>query len=324
MKFSLVLLAVSFLLGIIFGEVYIPPQYLFFPRGVYLEILLYIRLPTVFASAMIGAILAVSGAVMQLLLRNPLMDPYVSGTASGGAFGAVLTYFLLAFNLPFSWIIYISPVIAFLFALLSTVLTLLIGRRTGVYGLVIGGVVVSYIFSSLITVMLTFLEIRYPQVPPLYFWLLGDVELVGWENDAILLVLLILLLGLGTYTARLIDLASISDDMTFSKDVNPNNFRLLWIGLMSIAVGFIVSLVGIVGFVGIIVPHIVRRFHSGSATRLIPESSVLGAAITVLSESDLNGALGVKIPITAITALIAAPIIIYLLVRAVANSGIQG
>lgn len=235
MKFSLVLLAVSFLLGIIFGEVYIPPQYLFFPRGVYLEILLYIRLPTVFASAMIGAILAVSGAVMQLLLRNPLMDPYVSGTASGGAFGAVLTYFLLAFNLPFSWIIYISPVIAFLFALLSTVLTLLIGRRTGVYGLVIGGVVVSYIFSSLITIMLTFLEIRYPQVPPLYFWLLGDVELVGWENDAILLVLLILLLGLGTYTARLIDLASISDDMTFSKDVNPNNFRLLWIGLMSLS-----------------------------------------------------------------------------------------
>lgn len=324
MKFSLVLLAVSFLLGIIFGEVYIPPQYLFFPRGVYLEILLYIRLPTVFASAMIGAILAVSGAVMQLLLRNPLMDPYVSGTASGGAFGAVLTYFLLAFNLPFSWIIYISPVIAFLFALLSTVLTLLIGRRTGVYGLVIGGVVVSYIFSSLITIMLTFLEIRYPQVPPLYFWLLGDVELVGWENDAILLVLLILLLGLGTYTARLIDLASISDDMTFSKDVNPNNFRLLWIGLMSIAVGFIVSLVGIVGFVGIIVPHIVRRFHNGSATRLIPESSVLGAAITVLSEVISNGALGVKIPITAITALIAAPIIIYVLVRAVANSGIQG
>jgi len=324
LKFSLVLLAVSFLLGIIFGEVYIPPQYLFFPRGVYLEILLYIRLPTVFASAMIGAILAVSGAVMQLLLRNPLMDPYVSGTASGGAFGAVLTYFLLAFNLPFSWIIYISPVIAFLFALLSTVLTLLIGRRTGVYGLVIGGVVVSYIFSSLITIMLTFLEIRYPQVPPLYFWLLGDVELVGWENDAILLVLLILLLGLGTHTARLIDLASISDDMTFSKDVNPNNFRLLWIGLMSVAVGFIVSLVGIVGFVGIIVPHIVRRFHSGSATRLIPESSVLGAAITVLSEVVSNGALGVKIPITAITALIAAPIIIYVLVRGVANSGIQG
>lgn len=324
MKWALLFLALSIFLGMVFGEVFIPPQYIFSPRGAYWEIIANIRAPTVIASAVIGAILAVSGGVMQLLLRNPLMDPYVSGTASGGAFGAVLSYFLLAFNLPFSWIIYVSPVVAFLFALLSTALTLLIGRRTGLYGLVIGGVVVSYIFSSLITIMLTFLEIRYPQVPPLYFWLLGDIELVGWENDVVLVLLLALILGLGTYTARLIDLASISDDMSFSKGINPNTFRLVWIGLMSVAVGFIVSLVGIIGFVGIIVPHIVRRFYSGSATKLVPESAVLGAAITVFSEIISNGALGVKIPITAITALIAAPVIVYVLVKGVANSGTQG
>jgi len=97
------LLILSFFVALIYGEVYIPPMALLHPKGAYAIILERIRLPTVFAAAMIGSSLAVCGAVMQMLLRNPLMDPYVSGTASGGAFGAVLSYFLLVFNLPLSY-----------------------------------------------------------------------------------------------------------------------------------------------------------------------------------------------------------------------------
>ncbi len=290
-------------------------------EGAYAYILFNIRLPTVIASALIGAILATSGAIMQLLLRNPLMDPYISGTASGGAFGAVLAYYLLAFNLPFSWIAYISPIIAFVFSLVSTLITLLIGRKSGVYGIMIGGVIVSYVFSSIISIMLTYLEERFPQVPPLTFWLLGEIEVVGWFDVVVLAILATVIGTLGIYDARMIDLASISDDLTVSKNVDPNKFRMLWVVLISVATGFIVSMAGIIGFLGIIVPHIIRRVNSGSASKLIPYSLIMGGTVMMASQIVSDGALGLKIPLTAITSILASPIMIYVLVKGIANTG---
>ncbi|AEB95387.1 FecCD family ABC transporter permease [Metallosphaera cuprina] len=321
LKYPVLVLPLLFLLATMYGEVFIPPNELFHPEGAYGYILWNIRIPTVIASALIGATLAISGAIMQLLLRNPLMDPYVSGTASGGAFGAVLSYFLLAFNLPFSWIIYVSPIVAFVFSMLSTTFTLLIGRRAGVYGLVIGGVVVSYLFSALISIMLTFLEERFPEVPPLAFWLLGEIEDVPWTSVLILLIIVLSLGVLGTHTARIIDLTSISDDMTLSKNVDPNKFRTLWVVLISLSTAFIVSLAGIIGFIGIIVPHLVRRLGSGSASKLVPYSLVYGAIVMIASQIISDGALGFKLPITAITSLLASPIMMYVLVKGVANTG---
>ncbi|AWR94172.1 iron ABC transporter permease [Acidianus brierleyi] len=319
--FFVLILMLSFLLSLIYGSVKIPIQDIFRPEGVYKIIFLEIRLPTVISAAIIGAVLSISGAIMQLLLRNPLLDPYISGTASGGAFGAVLSYFLLAFNLPFSWIIYVSPVIAFVFALFSTFLTIAIGRKGGVYGIVIGGVVISYIFSSLITILLTFMEIRYPQVPPLVFWLLGDIQVIGWNYVIILALLSFSIIFLAIKFSRKIDLASISDEMAYSSGLNPSKFRIFWISIISIITGYIVSQVGIIGFIGIIVPHIVRRFFSGSSTQLIPFSALLGSSVLLLSNLVADGSLGFKIPITAITSLIASPIIIYVLVKGIANQG---
>lgn len=310
-----ILLLLAFFLSLIYGQVYIPPHEIFSPSGYYKVILFEIRIPTTIASILIGASLAVSGAIMQILLRNPLIDPYISGTSSGGAFGAVLAYFLLAFNLPFSWIIYISPVIAFAFALISTFITLIIGRRAGIYGIVIGGVVVSYVFSSLITFMLTELQTRFPQIPPLTFWLLGSIQVVGYSYDIILLALTLVLILLAYYEGRRMDAVHISDELAYARGINPNKFRTFWILLVSIVVSYIVSEVGIIGFVGIIVPHIVRRFSSGSAKSLIPLSALLGSSIMTLSNVIANGAFGYLFPDTAITSILAAPIIVYVLVR---------
>ncbi|EWG07908.1 MAG: transport system permease [Candidatus Aramenus sulfurataquae] len=321
LSFLFSFLALSFLLATLFGSVYIPLGELFAPQGVYKEILLDIRLPTVVSAALIGASIAVSGAVLQLLLRNPIVDPYITGTASGGAFGAVLAYFLLAFGLPFSWVIYFSPLVAFVFALFSTLVTIAIGRRGGVYGIVVGGVVVSYLFSSLITIMLVLIELRFPQVPPLTFWLLGDVQVVGWEFVVTLALLVSILLSVGIAQARKIDLVSISDEMSYARGVNPSRFRVFWVVMISLVTAFIVSQVGIVGFVGIVVPHIIRKFAGGSATTLVPFSALLGASTLLLSNVVADGALGVKIPITPITAILAFPVIVCALVRGVANQG---
>ncbi len=322
--FFLALLGLSFLLATLYGSVHIPLGEVLHPHGVYREILLEIRLPTVLSTALIGASLAVSGAILQLLLRNPIVDPYITGTASGGAFGAVLAYFLLAFGLPFSWVIYFSPLVAFVFSLISTLFTVLVGRKAGIYGIVVGGVVVSYVFSSLITIVLTLIELRYPQVPPLVFWLLGDVQVIGWNYVVALAALLAVLLFFAVTEARKVDLVSISDEMSYAQGINPSRFRLFWIAVVSLVTAFVVSQVGIVGFVGIIVPHVVRKFFGGSATSLVPYSALVGASTLLLSNVIADGALGFKIPITAVTALLASPVIVYVLVRGVANQGAQG
>jgi iron complex transport system permease protein len=314
-----ILLFLSLVVALMYGEVYIPPATLIHPHGAYRVIIDDIRLPTVFAAAMIGVCLAISGAIMQMLLRNPLMDPYVSGTASGGAFGAVLAYFLLVFNMPFAFLVYASPIMAFGFGLLSTFITMAIGRRTGVYGLVVGGVVVSFIFSAAVTILTTLISNRLPFVPSVAFWLQGQIAVVGWRGDAGLLALTVVITVLGLKHARRIDLVAISDEMSHARGVNPNSYRRLWVIVVSLVSGYIVSLVGIVGFVGIIVPHIVRRVLGGSTTVLVPYSALLGAPILLLANTLSDGLLGTIIPVTAITSLVAAPIIVYVMVKGLAG-----
>lgn len=312
------LIFLSAFLAVVFGDVYIPPSQLVHPQGSYAIILERIRLPTVVAAALTGSALAVCGAIMQMLLRNPLMDPYVSGTASGGAFGAVLSYFLLIFNLPFAYLVYVAPAVAFAFALVATAITMVIGRRTGVYGLVVGGVIVAFIFSALVTILVTLISSRLPFVPSVTFWLQGEILAVGWRGDIGLAALTLLLVFLGVRHARRIDLVALSDEMAQARGINPNTYRYLWVALVSLVSGYVVSLVGIIGFVGIIVPHIVRRTVGGSTTVLVPYSALLGTPLLLLANILASGVLGTVIPVTAITSLIAAPIVVYVMVRGLA------
>ncbi|WP_016730182.1 FecCD family ABC transporter permease [Saccharolobus islandicus] len=306
---------ISFLLGLIYGDVTIPISEIFHPSGVYAYILLNIRLPTLTVAILIGAILSTSGAVLQMLLRNPLVDPYISGTASGGAFGAVITYLLLMLNLPFSWIIYFQPFVAFFTATLATLITIMIGKKSGYLGLVIGGVLVSFIFSSLVTVILSVMSAKYPQIPPLTFWLLGDISVVGWFNAIILSLFAILLLYFSLSNSRLIDLLSISDEISYSQGVNPNKQRVFWLLFISLVVAYCVSIAGIIGFLGIIVPHIIRRLIGGNTSQLVMYSSLLGSTILILSNILSHGIFGYFIPLTALLSIMGAPIMIFALVR---------
>jgi iron complex transport system permease protein len=266
--FFILLFFLSFFLSIIYGETYIPPSELINPTGVYSIILENIRLPTVIATALIGSSLAICGAVLQILLRNPLMDPYISGTASGGAFGAVLSYFLLVFNLPFAFLIYISPIIAFVFAMIATLLALAIGKRTGVYGLIIGGVVITFVFSAFVTILVTFISIKYPFMPSVTFWLQGEIIAINWYEDSILFTLTIILVLFGIRDARKEDLVAISDEMAYARGINPNRYRIFWISVVSIISAYIVSIVGIIGLCGNNCATIVRR-AIGESTTLI-------------------------------------------------------
>ncbi|MBP1357850.1 MAG: iron ABC transporter permease [Sulfolobus sp.] len=317
------LLPISFLLGLFLGEVRLTFNEVLHPSGAYSTILYDIRLPTVISAMLIGALISMSGAILQHLLKNPLVDPYISGTASGGAFGAVLTYFLLAFNLPLSWLIYFQPLIAFLMGTLATLITVTIGRKGNVFTIVVGGIVVSYIFSSLTAILLVIFQEHYPEIPPLTFWLLGEISIIGWRDVIILSFLTLVGLILTYRFSRILDLVAISDEISYTHKIRPGRQRLFWLLLVSLINSYIVSIVGIIGFVGIIVPHIARRID-GSMRSLTFYSTLIGAVIMEFSNIVSRGLFGTVIPLTAITALLASPIILSMLVKINADQRVEG
>lgn len=314
-----ILEGVSAFTSLVLGAVYISPS--LFEVSPYSFIIYSIRIPTTISTSMIGADLALSGLVLQMLLRNPVMDPYVSGTASGAGFGAVLSYVLLAFSFPILLVEEVSPFLAFLFSVIATLLTLAIGKKGDTYSLVIGGIVISYLFSALIIVGELAISKVTPQVPSLLFFLFGEIDDVSWV-DTIILINATLILSYFTYTlGRKIDVLTLSDEVSFSKGINPRRYRFLVISLVSAVVSVDVSIGGIIGFLGVISPHIVRGIIGGRSTSsLVLPVSLLGSSILLLSNVISRGALGFSIPLTAVTSLIAVPVITSILRRGGSNA----
>ncbi|BBG24154.1 FecCD family ABC transporter permease [Sulfuracidifex tepidarius] len=305
---------VSFFLSLVFGAVYIPPS--LFSSHPYSFIVYSIRFPTAISTASIGADLSLTGLILQMILRNPVMDPYVTGTASGAGFGAVLTYALLAFNFPLFLVQGISPFLAFIFSMVATAMTLVIGRKGDTYSLVIGGVVVSYFFSALIILSESVISRITPEVPPLLFFLFGEIDDVSWTETAILFNVTLALGYLCYIIGRKIDVLSLSDEISFSKSINPGRYRLLIIVLVSAVVSVDVSVGGIIGFLGIISPHIMRGVLGGRSTvSMVVPVSLLGSSVLLLSNVISRGALGFTLPLTAVTSLIAVPVITSILRR---------
>jgi iron complex transport system permease protein len=317
--FLFLLEGVSAFASLVLGAVYIPPS--LFEVSPYSFIIYSIRIPTTISTSMIGADLALSGLVLQMLLRNPVMDPYVSGTASGAGFGAVLSYLLLAFSFPVLIVEEVSPFLAFIFSVTATLLTLAIGKKGDTYSLVIGGVVISYLFSALIIVGELAISKVTPQVPSLLFFLFGEIDDVTW-TDTVILINATLILSYFTYAlGRKIDVLTLSDEVSFSKGINPRRYRFLVIGLVSAVVSIDVSIGGIIGFLGVISPHIVRGIIGGRSTSsLVLPVSLLGSSILLLSNVISRGALGFSIPLTAVTSLIAVPVITSILRRGGSNA----
>lgn len=311
-------LVLVFLASLIYGSVFIPPKYLFHYAYPYSFIVYTIRIPTSIATLFIGADLAVSGLILQKLFKNPLMDPYISGTSAGAAFGAVLSYVFLLFGVTISSIFYIAPFTAFLFSLIATLITVVIGKSGDVYRIIIAGIAVSYLFSSLIMFELSILEEKILQVPSVYFWIFGYINYINYSEMLLITITSSIFLFLAIKYARIIDLVALSDEISYAHGINPSKFRLLWIITISLITSLIISFTGIIGFVGMMTPHIVRGFLGGrSSFDEIPYVATIGGAILLISKIISEGALGFIVPVTTVTAIFAFPIIIYVLVRRV-------
>lgn len=270
-----------------------------------------IRLPRAILGAMVGASLAVSGAAFQGMFRNPLVSSGILGVSSGAGFGASLA--IILFQGQFIYIY----LFAFGFALLAVVLSYLIGftyKSTPTIMLVLGGVIVSAIFSSLVS-LLKYIADPYEQLPSIVFWLMGSLASARFLDIIIASIpMSIGVLGLIAMRWRL-NILSMGDSEAQALGVNIFFTKGLAILFATLATAGAVCVSGVIGWVGLVIPHIGRMLVGNNNVVLIPVSLSIGACYLVIVDNLARTLTGSEIPLGILTSLIGAPFFIYLLKR---------
>lgn len=274
-------------------------------------ILFDIRIPRVLLGACVGASLAVAGASLQALLRNPLAEPYLLGVSNGAALGTLIAFVFL------DGYAFARPLLAFAGAGIATFAVYQMARsRTGmnVERLVLSGVIVTTFLSSIIVLLTSVLDAA--RLRGYTFWLLGDLSQA--THDGFYLTLAAATVGTIVLSsqARALNLMMVGERDAFDFGVEVGRVRMIVFGVASLLVGTAVAASGSVGYVGLIVPHLVRLAIGSDNRLVVPLSAIAGAIFVVLADTVARTAIAPReLPVGAITALIGAPLFIYLLRR---------
>ncbi len=277
-------------------------------------ILFEIRLPQTILMALTGMALGGSGAAYQGLFRNPLADPYIIGVASGAGLGAVMA---MTLQWPTTLLgMYIIPAAAFIGALLTVALVYQlarVGRTTPITTLVLAGVAVSA-FASALTSLLMLLSTE--QLHRAVAWLLGGFALGGWEP--VLAALPYLLIGLIALVllSRPLNVLQFGDEQAMQLGLDVERYKLVIVAAASLVAAAAVSFSGIIGFVGLIVPHMARLLWGPDYRRLIPLATLTGGVVLLAADVVARTVLAPReLPVGIITAIVGAPFFLYLLRR---------
>lgn len=275
------------------------------------SILFDIRLPRILLGACVGASLAVAGAGLQSLLRNPLAEPYLLGVSNGAALGTMVAFVVFQ-NVEIA-----RPVMAFAGAALASVAVYRMAKsRAGmnVERLVLSGVIVTTFLSSVIVMLTTLLDAA--KLRSFTFWLLGDLSQATLGGVYLSLGAAVIGTIILTSQARALNLMMIGERDALDFGVEVGRVRMLVFGGASLVVGAAVAASGSVGYVGLIVPHLLRLAIGSDNRLIVPFSAIAGAIFVVLADTVARTAIAPReLPVGAVTALIGAPLFIYLLRR---------
>jgi iron complex transport system permease protein len=277
-------------------------------------ILVGARIPRVLMGAIVGAVLAAVGAALQALVRNPLAEGGILGISGGGAFGAILA--LVAFS-HMGGSDAIVPLFAFVASLLSTVAVYrlaLLGGRLEPFTLLLVGVIFNAFWGAAIMMVNSVVNFYYTH--SIIFWLMGSFEAPTYRETAMVAVLAVIGFAILIFNARAMNLLSLGDDEAGELGVEVDRVRRTIFVATSIMIGAAVSVSGIITFVGLIVPHIVRLIVGADHRLLLPASILGGAAFTVAADLVARVLIAPsELPVGAITALCGGPFFIYVLRR---------
>jgi len=265
-----------------------------------------VRLPRILAAVLVGGVLALCGTVFQAILLNPLADPYTLGISSGAAFGASLVIVLQVFGLSLPTF-FSLPLFAFVGSMgtLFAVLALASGdRRLSSTSLILSGVIVAAILSAAIG-LLKFLADE--QVGIIIFWLMGSLSGVSWQNLALLAPVALLGLLLCLCYGRELNIMATGERAAASLGIQTVRLRWLLLVVCSLMTAVCVSVSGIIGFVGLIVPHLLRHLVGPDNRRLLPLSFLAGGLLLLFADTLTRAVLPAEVPIGVLTALIGGP-----------------
>jgi iron complex transport system permease protein len=270
-----------------------------------------IRLPRVILSMLVGASLAVAGTVIQGLFKNPMAEPYIVGVSFGGGLGATIAL------LYGSWLgfgEFLVPAAAFLGAFGATLLVYNLARVGGsvpVSTLILSGIAVSSFLSAIISLLMA---VNGEELHTVVFWLMGGIATRSWRHVAIVIPFCVVGFVLAIAHSRELNVMTMGDERAHQLGVDIERTKKILIVAVSLLSGAAVSVSGLIGFVGLIIPHVVRLVIGVDHRILLPSSALVGAIFMIIADTIARTAIApVEIPVGIITALFGAPFFIYLL-----------
>jgi iron complex transport system permease protein len=274
------------------------------------SVIYQVRLPRVIAAVIVGAGLSMAGAAYQGLFKNPLVSPDILGVSSGAGFGAALAILL-------SWNLAMVQLSAFCFGILAVTVTYLLSRiyrTTPTLILVLSGIIVAAFFSALIS-LTKYVADPYEKLPAITFWLMGSLSSVRYSDIVMVIPPFIVATGILLLIRWRINLLAVGDDEARTLGIDTRRMAQVIILCSTLITASAVCIAGIIGWVGLVVPHLGRMLVGPDYTKLLPVCLLLGACYMLIIDDLARMLTNAEIPLGILTAIIGAPFFAYLLSR---------
>ena len=272
------------------------------------------RLPRIITGLVAGFGLAIAGVVMQTILRNPLADPYTTGVSSGASFGASLA---IGFGISVAGIGGYGVVLnAFLFSLIPMAVIMFVSKMRGASPstMVMAGIAVMYIFNAMTTIIKLWVDAD--TLANIFAWSVGTLDVGNWNNIGVMFVFTFVAGIALMILSRRLNVLSTGDETARSMGINAKQMRMLSLFIVSMLTAGIVSFTGLIGFVGLVCPHIARMFVGSDVKYLLPASGFFGCALLLVA--DIVGRSlfeGTALQVGVVTAFIGGPLFLWLIIR---------
>ena len=319
----IVALPVAMIAGVAFGAVPVAPGEVVaaigralrgVPGGLADTLIIQVRLPRVILAALVGASLAGAGALYQALFRNPLADPYILGVSSGAGLGAMVA--IVATAGATAWRFGAVPLAAFAGALLTMLLVVRLASSRGrleATSLLLAGVAISYTLSAVTSFLMVFAR---QQMAAIVYWMMGGFSAASWQYVAMIAPMFLLGVIVPLLSTRELNLMLLGDERAGHLGLSVERFKLVTLAAAALLTAAAVAVSGLIGFVGLMVPHMVRLVLGPDHRRLLPASLLAGAIVLVLADLAARMVLApVEIPVGIVTAVLGGPFFVVLLVR---------
>ena len=274
------------------------------------------RLPRTIAAIGVGAGLATAGCMFQALIRNPLVDPYITGVSSGAGCAAIAVVVLgISISALSDFSNYIIPLAAVLGGLVAFGITLAVAESAGgtATNYILSGTIVGFAFTSIQTI---FLSMEKDNLTNVMWWLYGSFANITWENAFLVLIPAVAISLIAMLWAREYNLFMTGEDQARQSGLEVRRFKAGMMVVASVLTSVCVAFVGIIGFVGLVIPHACRMLMGGDHRLVMPASIVLGACLMLFADLVARVAIApLEIPVGAVTALIGTPVFAYMLIR---------